>query len=121
MEKYENNIDDMLAKGYAEPVPESELCLKDGSVWFLPHHAVVNEAKPDKVRVVFDCAAQQSGVSLNSQCYQGPDLVNKLIDVLLRFRQYEYGIMGDIEAMYLQVRVPQCDRNALRFLWCRNG
>ena len=121
MEKYTNNIDEMLVKGYAEPVPESELCLQDGSVWFLPHHAVVSEAKPDKVRVVFDCAAQQSGVSLNSQCYQGPDLVNKLIDVLLRFRQYEYGIMGDIEAMYLQVRVPQHDRNALRFLWCRNG
>ena len=61
MDNYANNIDEMLAKGYAEPVPESELCLQDGSVWFLPHHAVVNEAKPDKVRVVFDCAAQQSG------------------------------------------------------------
>ena len=93
----------------------------DGSVWYLPHHAVTSAAKPGKVRVVFDCAASQGGISLNNQCYQGPDLNNKLIDVLLRFRQYKYAIMADVEAMYLQVRVPPKDRNALRFLWDVNG
>ena len=76
--------------------------------------------KPGKVRVVFDCAASQSGVSLNNQCMQGPDLVNKLLSVLLRFRQYHYAIMADIESTYLQVRIPPRDRNALRFLWFVN-
>ena len=66
-----------------------------------PHHAVVSESKPGKVRIVFDCAAKLDGVSLNNQCLQGPDLNNKLLHVLLRFRQYQYAIMADIEAMYL--------------------
>ena len=56
----------------------------------------------------------------NNQCMQGPDLVNKLLSVLLRFRQYHYAIMADIESMYLQVRIPPRDRNALRFLWFVN-
>ena len=56
-------------------------------------------------------------MSLNNQCLQGPDLTNKLISVLLRFRQYKFAVMGDIEAMYLQVRIPWYDRNALHFLW----
>ena len=100
-----------------QSIPDSELGLNDGSVWYLPHHHVTSEAKPGKIRVVFDCAAKFRDVSLNNQCLQGPDLVNKLIHVLLRFRQFSYAVMADIEAMYLQVCIPPVDRNALRFLW----
>ena len=77
--------------------------------------------KPGKLRVVFDCAATQAGMSLNNQCLQGPDLNNKLLHVLLRFRQFQYAIMADVESMYHQVRIPLKDRNCLRFLWDVNG
>ena len=117
MDDYDENVQQMVSKGYAERVPDSELGLNDGSAWYLPHHHVTSEAKPGKIRVVFDCAAKFRDVSLNNQCLQGPDLVNKLIHVLLRFRQFSYAVMADIEAMYLQVRIPPVDRNALRFLW----
>ena len=50
-------------------------------------------------------------------CRQGPDLNNKLINVLLRFRQHRVAVVGDIEAMYYQVKVSEDDRDALRFLW----
>ena len=46
---------------------------------YLPHHSVVHPQKPDKVRVVFDCAASYRGTSLNAQVLQGPDLTNKLL------------------------------------------
>ena len=69
------------------------------------------ESKPGKVRIVFDCATKCGGVSLNSECYQGPDLCNKLLNVLLRFRQYDCALMADIKAVYLQVREPEIDRD----------
>ena len=102
-------------------VPRGELTVDDGSVWYLPHHPVMSESKPGKVRPVFDCASKFQGVCLTDQYNQGPDPTNKLISVLLRFRQFRYAIMADIEAMYLQVRIPVEDRNALRFLWYDNG
>ena len=117
IEKYDENISKMIEKEYAEHVPGDELSVNDGSVWYLPHHAVLSDAKPGKVRIVFDCSAKYEGVSLNNQCYKGPDLNNKLVDVILRFRQYKYAITADVEAMYLQVKIPLKDRNALRFLW----
>ena len=120
-ETYADNINQMIDRGYAERVPENELLINDGSVWYLPHHPVISASKPDKVRPVFDCAATFRGVSLNNQCYQGPDLINKLVSVLLRFRQFRYAITGDVESMYLQVRIPEADRNALRFLWYDKG
>ena len=60
-------------------------------------HGVVSESKPGKLRTVFDCAASLNGVSFNNQCFKGPDLVNSLLGVLLRFRLYKYAFLADIE------------------------
>ena len=56
-------------------------------------------------------------MSLNSLCFQGPNLTSKIFDILIRFRQFPYAVTADIAAMYNQVRIPPRDRDALRFLW----
>ncbi|XP_046560325.1 uncharacterized protein LOC124269354 [Haliotis rubra] len=104
-ERYRDGIQELLSKGYAEKVPHEETNPKEGPVWYIPHHAMISEKKPDKLRIVFDCAASYGGTSLNEEVLQGPDLTNTLIGVLLRFRQEKIAIMGDIEAMFHQVRV----------------
>ena len=114
---YEQEMKKLLELNYAEPVPEDERRRNDGKVWYLPHHPVMNTNKPGKVRIVFDCAATFSEVSLNQRVMQGPDLTNKLLGVLLRFRQEEVAIMADVNAMFHQIRVPKEDRDVLRFLW----
>ena len=76
--------------------------------------------KPDKLRVVFDCSAKFRGESLNEKCLQGPDLNNNLLSVLLNFRVHPYGIIADIEAMHNQVKIPNKDKDALRFLWIKD-
>ena len=67
--------------------------------------------------MVFNAAALHDGVSLNNQLYQGPDLTNSLVGVLLRFRQERIAIVADITAMFHQVKVPPKDSDSLRFLW----
>ena len=52
---------------------------------------------------------------------QGPKLTCDLFDILIRFRQLKYAVMGDIRHMYNQVRIPTNDRDALCFLWYING
>lgn len=120
-QKYANFIDDLLDKGYARRVPDQQLSCNGGNVWYLPHHNVVHAKKPDKVRVVFDCAAKYHGESLNDKILQGPDLVNDLVGVLCRFRQEAVAVMADVEAMFHQVCVHPKDVGALRFLWFPRG
>ena len=103
--KYTNEIQKLLEIGYAKEVPQEDLTRADGKVWYLPHHPVFNPRKPEKCRVVFDCAAKYGGLSLNDHIHQGPDLANKLVGVLLRFREGPLAFMADIEAMFHQVRV----------------
>ena len=83
----------------------------------IPQHPVMNPNKPYKVRVLFGCAAQYNGVSLNSQLLQGPDLTNNLVGVIIGFREEVITIMAEIEGMFHQVRVSPKDCDALRFLW----
>ena len=75
-------MSDLLLKGYAKRVSEDRRSRDDGKVWYLPHHSVVHPRKPEKVRVVFDCAARYCGTSLNDRVLRGPDLTNKLVGVL---------------------------------------
>ena len=119
-EVYNENMQKLVRDGHAELVPSERLGRDDGAVWYLPHHAVLSGAN-SKLRIVFDCAAEYQGVSLNKECFQGPDLCNKLVHVLLRFRLYQNAMTADIQAMYLQVRIPEQERDCLRFLWLENG
>lgn len=61
-EKYTAFMEDLLVKGYAEPMDD---CGKDGKVCYLPHHGIIQAEKQDKARIVFDCAAKFGDVSLN--------------------------------------------------------
>ena len=85
----------------------------------LYHHTLLH--KPDKVRIVFDCAAKYNGLSLNDALMKGPHLMNNLTGVLTRFREKEIALVADVEAMFHQVRVDPMHTNALRFLWWENG
>ena len=88
--------------------------------WYLPHHPVFHPQKPGKVRVVFDAAAKYKGKGLNKELFTGPDLLSSVVGVLLRFRNHKIALVGDVEAMFHQVRVKPSDRDALRFLWAES-
>ena len=119
-DKYTSSIKELMDKGYAEEVPPEQVQRADGAVWYLPHHPVFHPHKPDKLRIVFDCAAKFQGISLNDTVYRGPDLTNKLVCVLMRSRQERVAFMADIEGMFHQVLVNESDRDVLRFLWWCN-
>ncbi|XP_073954820.1 uncharacterized protein [Choristoneura fumiferana] len=115
-ERYRRNIHDMLSKGYAEPCclsrPELERPL-----WYLSHFGVINPNKPNKLRTVHDAAAKSHGVSLNSLLLTGPDLLQPLLGILMRFREGKIALNADIREMFPQIKIIERDRDAQRFLW----
>ena len=117
---YNKFMTDSMNKGYAERVPEDELNMDDGKVWFVPHHGVYH-AKKGKIRVVYDCSAEYQGFSLNSKLLQGPDYVNNLVGVITRFRKDKVAISCGIQEIFNQVVVSEEHRNLLRFLWWENN
>ena len=119
-EEYVKKMNTYIDSGFAVKVDVADEAESNIPKNYLPHHGVLHPQKK-KLRVVFDCSAKYKGLSLNDVLLQGPDYLNSLVGVLLRFRQGKVAIASDVEAMFHQVRVEGCDQNALRFLWFQNG
>ena len=116
-ERYAETIREDIRKGYVVTVEPHDPRKRSDREWYLPHHPVVNPNKPGKVRRVLNGASKFHGTSLNKSLLVGPDLLQNLIFVLLRFRQHKYANSVDIEGMFLQVGVLARDQISLRFLW----
>ena len=91
--------------------------MKNRLQWYLPHHPVINPHKPEKIREVCIAAAKYQGVALNDNLLSGPDLPQSLIGIIFRFREHQIALSADIEAMFLQVAVPNDDSRCLQFFW----
>ena len=110
----------LLDQGFVEQVLDKDVNKNDGYVWYIPHHGVRHPRK-HKLRVVFDCSSKYLGISLNDMLLQGPNMINNLQHVLLRFRQEPVAFMGDVQNMFYQVKVPVKQRDFVRFFWWPGG
>ncbi|MEE4247410.1 MAG: DUF1759 domain-containing protein [Kangiellaceae bacterium] len=87
---------------------------------YLPHRAIVREdAGSTKVRVVFDASARANrfSASLNDCLQTGDSALTTIPRLLQAFRIKEVALTADVEKAFLQIRVDEKDRDALRFLW----
>ena len=91
-----------------------------GTEFYIPHKLVVREAaESTKLRIVYDASARahSEAPSLNDCLNPGPPLQNPLWDVLVRMRFHPVALTGDLKQAFLQVRIKEAERDALRFHW----
>ena len=116
-ELYYKEFDRFIMNGYAAKMgPE----VVRPRLWYIPHFSVRNTNKPGKIRLVLDAAAKTSGISLNDQLDTGPDLLQSLVGVLLRYRQFGVAVIGDIKDMFLRIGMIDEDRGVQRILFRRD-
>ncbi|XP_055633544.1 uncharacterized protein LOC129773906 [Toxorhynchites rutilus septentrionalis] len=116
--KVRNQIMEYEVKGYAHrTTPEELRSTNPNKVWYLPLGVIQNPKKPNKLRLIWDAKARAGGVSFNDMLLKGPDLLVALMEVLLRFRQGNIAIVGDIREMFHQIWIRDEDKQAQRFIY----
>lgn len=110
-----------------EKIQEMKFCRKlskdevesyQGPVHYIPHHAVVRpEKKRTPVRIVFNSSRTFQGHQLNDFSMKGPDMLNNLFGVVLRYREMEEALVGNIFKMYHRVLIPPQDQHVQCFVW----
>ncbi|KAJ8889414.1 hypothetical protein PR048_008913 [Dryococelus australis] len=82
-QRYNEFMQDYLALGHMEKVPESQLF--SSAAYYIPHHCVIKpETSTTQLCVVFDASSRSSiGVSLNDTLLTGPSLQCDIVEVLL--------------------------------------
>ena len=117
-EAYNKQMQEMEEMKFSRKLSETELAEYKGPVHYIAHHAVL---RPDKkstpLRIVFNSSSVYQGHKLNDYWLKGPDMLNSLFGVVLRFRQNQVAISGDISKMYHRILIPLHDQHVHRFLW----
>ena len=89
---------------------------------YMPHFPVFKESSTTAMRIVYDASAKISSkaLSLNDCLHTGPNLIQRLQDMLLTFRSLKIAFTADIEKAFLQIELNTQDRDATRFLWLKD-
>ena len=115
---YSRQIEDMISRGAARAVEESELEIYNGPKFYLCHHAIYKaHSKSTPCRIVFNSSAKFQGYSLNDYLAKGPSLLNQLLGILIRFRENKVAFIGDISKMFHSIDIPNYDQMTHLFLW----
>ncbi|XP_043468338.1 uncharacterized protein LOC122502382 [Leptopilina heterotoma] len=114
-ERYHEYLDEFLELGHMTEILDLEPGLRN----YLPHHAVLKESSTTtKVRVVKDGSFKTTtGISMNDCVMVGPVVQQELFLIIVRFRQHQFVVTGDIVKMYRQIWIKPEHRNLQCILW----
>ncbi|XP_033229574.1 uncharacterized protein LOC117181115 [Belonocnema kinseyi] len=88
---------------------------------YLPRHPVIRESRrPTPVRLVFNISSPtSSGKSLNDSLMVGSKLKKELTAVILRWRNYRFGMTADISKLFRQILMDPRDLDLQRIVCLR--
>ena len=117
-EAYQNEMQSMIDRGAARKLSMDELQNYKGPVFYIPHTEVLNpKSLSTPLRIVFNSSARFCGFALNDMWAKGPDVLNSLYGILLRFREPEIAFTCDLTKMFNQVELSVFDQHCHRVLW----
>ncbi|XP_028412195.1 uncharacterized protein LOC114535018 [Dendronephthya gigantea] len=115
---YNHQMQEMEELGFSRRITQEEEQQYYGPVHYINHHAIIRpEKRSTPLRIVYNSSSSYQGHRLNDYWLKGPDLLNNLFGVILRFREEPVAIHGDISKMYHRVLIPEVDQHVHRFLW----
>ena len=118
---YATQIHEMVERGAAIKLTDEVKDKWNGPVWYVSHLVAPNpHSLTTPVRIVWNSSQKYKGVSMNDLLLKGPDVLNPIRAVLLRFREGVHAALGDIENMYNSVWLEEREMHLHRFLW-RDG
>jgi hypothetical protein len=108
---------DMVQRNVARKLTPEEMHTYEGPIQYVPHHAILKpNSKSTPVRIVFDSLSLYMGHKLNNYWAKGTNVVNDLLGVIIRFRQKQVAIAGDITKMYNAIKMSDRDQHTHRFV-----
>ena len=117
LDYYNQEIKKYLERGAAVKLTEEELQTWKGPINYISHHGVERDSASTPLRIVTNSSLNNGGNSLNSCLIGGPNSLNPMLDIALRFRCYECGLVFDLTKAYNSLHTGLIEKNLRRFIW----
>ena len=118
--QYIEQFDDFIRRGVFREICEEEMRAYSGPVFYVTHHEVYKEGSTSTpMRLVINSSLKFKGRSLNDILMKGPNILNDIFGVQLRFCSYIVPLVGDMTKMYHSVLTTELERHLRRVVWRR--
>ena len=118
LEEYHAEFQKFVDRGAVREISQEELAAYHGPKQFISHHPVWNEdSTSTPLRIVANSSLANNGTSLNDCLPKGPNSLNDAFEILVRFREYEVGLVGDISKAYQQMETGDPEMFLRLVMW----
>ena len=113
LDAYHEEVRKYIERGTFVKLTEEELLSYEGPQQYISHHGVLKSS----VRIVTNSSFNNHGNSLNSCLPKGPNSLNDMNRIMLRFRCYEKAFLFDLSKAYNTMRTGLVEKHLRRFIW----
>ena len=114
LEAYNKQVREILDRKAAVKLTKQEIDEYEGPHQYISHHAVLKDSISTPVRMVTNSSFNNGGQSLNSCLAAGPNSLNPMLSVLLRFRCWECAMQYDLKKAYNTMHTGVMERHLRR-------
>ena len=114
---YHEEMRKYIDRGTFVKLSQEELTTYEGPNQYITHHGVLKDSVSTPLRVVTNSSFNNGGHSLNSCLPKGPNSLNDMLVITLRFRGYEIVFMFDLSKAYNTMRTGIVEKHLRRFVW----
>ena len=114
---YNAEIKKYLDRGTFIQLSKEEISDYAGPVQYITHHAVLKDSTSTPLRVVTNSSFKNGKYSLNDLLPKGPNSLNDMLEVTVRFRAYEKVFAYDLSKAYNTMKTTVVERHVRRFIW----
>ena len=98
-------------------ITEEESNTWRGPVNYISHHGVAKESVSTPLRIVTNSSLKNGKWSLNECLPKGPNSLNSMFDIVLRFRCHEVGLVYDLAKAYNSMLTGPVEKHLRRLVW----
>ena len=121
-EMYKNQMNEMVNTRKARQLSSDEMERYNVPVHYIAHREILNpNSLSTPCRLIYNPSAKFHGHSLNEYWAKGPDFINNLLAVFIRFYENHIGMVADIKRMYHSINISALDQHVHRFLWRKDS
>ena len=117
LESYHGEMKKFIERGTFVQLTEEEMREYAGPVNYITHHGVLKDSASTPLRIVTNSAKKNGLYSLNDLLPKGPNSLNDMLAVMVRFRNYDFVFVFDLSKAYNTMETTIVERHLRRFVW----
>ena len=117
---YTSEMQKYVDRGVVVKLSKQDMEEWKGPVNYISHHGVEKPSVTTPLRIVTNSSLKNGSTSLNGCMIAGPNSLNSMMDIGLRFRCHETGMVFDLTKAYNSLLTGPIERNLRRFVWRRS-